>query len=41
MAIPSMLADWSELFTWKLQVPLIILLVAVVVFWIWYRRRQM
>ena len=40
MAIPSMLAKASDYLTWW-QAPLLLLLIAVVVFWAWYRRKQM
>ncbi len=42
MATLSMLAKhWiTEIFVWW-QIPLVILLIAIIVFWIMYRRKQM
>ncbi len=38
----SMLAaDTSEYFNWKIQLPLLVVLIGVIVFWLWYRKKQM
>jgi len=34
------LAGWTEAFFWW-QIPLVLLLIGLIVFWIMYRRRQM
>ena len=40
MSSPLPLAiEWSELFRWW-QLPLLLVLIALIVFLIWYRRRQ-
>ncbi|HUT56403.1 MAG TPA: hypothetical protein VNA25_00855 [Phycisphaerae bacterium] len=40
MATPVMLAAISDLFYWW-QIPLVIVLVGLIIFWVMYRRKQM
>jgi len=40
MTVPSMLAGLGDYFEWW-QGIMLILLIVVIVFWVWYRRKQM
>ncbi len=41
MELPTMLAaGFGDYVTWW-QIPLVIVLVLLIIFWVWYRRRQM
>ncbi len=37
----NMLAAAGDYFNWKIQLPLLLVLIAIIVFWLWYRKRQM
>ena len=40
MATPVMLAAFRDLFYWW-QIPLVIVLIGLIIFWVMYRRKQM
>jgi len=37
----NMLAAVGDYFDWKIQLPLLVVLIAIIIFWLWYRKRQM
>lgn len=37
----NMLAGAGDYFNWKIQLPLLVVLIGVIVFWLWYRKKQM